>query len=114
MTTISILNGYGDTKLTWDASDPDQCAEIRQTVADLAAKGYIFFLVDGTPADAVTAGAGMLVVRKLTPAEVVPEVEPEPEPETEPETPADKPRGKRGRPGKNAQNIVAARPVAGG
>jgi hypothetical protein len=73
MNTLSILNGKGDTKLTWDAADPEQCREARATVAELKRAGYLFFLVDGNPADEVTAGSGALIVRKLTAEEVVEE-----------------------------------------
>ena len=40
MNTLSILNGKGDTKLTWDAADPEQCREARATVAELKRAGY--------------------------------------------------------------------------
>lgn len=71
MNTLSILNGKGDTKLTWNPADPAECANARRTVADLQASGYIFFLVDATPDSLIEAGAGQLVVRRLTADEVV-------------------------------------------
>ncbi len=116
--TLSILNGHGDTKLSWDPADPAQCAEIRKTVADLKALGHLFFLANGSPADEVSVGAGTLLVRRLDADEVAPDPVP-PEPPTALEsadaTPAPK---RRGRPPRNpvvpAQNVVAIRPLRGG
>lgn len=71
MRTLSILNGSGDTQLTWDRDNPEECEAARQAVADLASRGYQFFLTDGRPADAVAAGGGTLLVRRLKPEEVV-------------------------------------------
>jgi hypothetical protein len=116
MTTIlSILNGSGDTKVTWDHDNPEEVAQARQTVADLAALGYVFFLTDGTPADAVTAaGGGALIARKLAPDEVVAAVAETTLPADSPETP-ERPK-RRGRPPKvrPETNVVAARPLRGG
>lgn len=70
-TTLAVLNGRGDSKLTWDPADPGQCAAARAMVAELKASGYTFYLVAGGPADEVAAGDGALVVRKLDADEVV-------------------------------------------
>lgn len=104
MNTLSILNGQGDTKLTWDANDPTACDEIRRQVAALKDQGYLFFLVDGRPADEVAAGGGELVVRRMEAEEVA----------AEPAEPA--PTKRRGRPPRAAQDqsVVAVRPLRGG
>lgn len=113
MNTLTILDGSGDTTITWDHDDDAAREEARRTVADLKEKGYAFFLVDGSPADEVSAAAGKLIVRRLTAEEVTAPL-PEPEPEaTEPgavdETSAlIRPRG---RPRKQ---VVATRPIQGG
>lgn len=129
MDTLTILDRTGDTKLTWDPENAAEREEARRTVADLKAKGYSFFLLDGRPADAVTAGDGAIVVRKLTAAEVVdddtePEPESAPEPDATPSGPVQdpspelcqcgKPKGHRGRCPTKPRNVVAVRPVAGG
>ena len=114
MHTLSILDRTGDTKLTWDPDNPGECASARETVAALKAQGYTFFLVDGKPADEVTAGGGTLVVRKLTADEVV-AAEPEPPAQADPaKCRCGKPAGHRGRCPGVPRNVVAVRPVAGG
>jgi hypothetical protein len=122
ITTLSILNGQGDQTITWDHSDPQQVAEARQTVAALAASGYTFFLVDGSPADPVDLGKGTLIVRKLTAAELTEVPAPEPAPPSEPAPEAKR----RGRPRKvpaapdtpgpelAERQAVAVRPLRGG
>jgi len=121
-TRLTVLNGTGDTKITWDHSNPEECAEARKTVADLKAAGYVFFLVDGSPADEVASGAGLLIVRKMKPEELT---DPGPElveatavPEAPEPAPAAKRRGRppkaRTRPETPDQNIVAVRPMNGG
>jgi hypothetical protein len=128
MRTLSILNGSGDTKLTWDQNNPEECEAARQTVADLASRGYQFYRTDGSPADAVTAGGGTLLVRRLKPEEVVTETAPVPETREEPlahETPNESvgpdragPK-RRGRPPKSApaeggENVIAVPVLRGG
>lgn len=111
--TLSILGAKGDTKLTWNPDDPEDCERARQTVAALKASGFAFFLADNSPADEINGGGmGTLIVRKLTPEEVVPESDPPADPTPDVPTPPPK---RRGRPPKNAaQNVVAVRPVQGG
>jgi hypothetical protein len=70
---LRVLNGRGDTKIEWDHNDPSQVESARKIIHDLRLQGYLFFLVDGNPADEVTAGSGALIVRKLTAEEVVEE-----------------------------------------
>lgn len=110
--TLSILGSKGDTKLTWDPNDPADCERARQTVAALKAQGFSFFLLDGRAAGEVNGGGeGTLIVRKLTPEEVVPDP-PAPDEEPAPATPK-----RRGRPPKQkveGQSVVAVRPVQGG
>jgi hypothetical protein len=115
-TNISILNGKGDTSLTWDHDDPIQIEAMRTMVADLASKGYQFFLVNGKPADTVAAGQGHLVVKKLTAQEIVEPVEESKTPDTPLLAIADtpEPTKRRGRAKKGEQNVVAVRPVRGG
>ena len=110
MTELIILSHEGDTTLTWDDNDPAAREEMRQTVADLAVRGYSFFLTDGRPADAVTAGGGTLIVRKLRAEEVVEPPPPAGEPEP---APADTAK-RRGRKGVPRKTVVATRPIAGG
>lgn len=107
--TLSILGGKGDVKLTWDPNDPADCERARATVAELKLGGFAFFLTSGKPADEINGGGeGTLIVRKLTAEEVVPEPSAE-------SPPAPK---RRGRPPKakpaEGQNVVAVRPVRGG
>ncbi len=111
--SLTILNGRGDTRLTWNPADPTECAEVRKTIADLKVQGYTFFLVDGAPADEVTAGAGTLLVRRLTADEVVAS-ESEPRPGASPDPETDPPAKRRGRPPKAVRAVVAVRPVQGG
>lgn len=106
--TLSILGGNGDMKLTWDPANTDECEQTRKTVADLKAKGYGFFLVDNRIADEVEAGQGTLIVKKLTAEEVVPE------PVIEEAVAAPKRRGRPPKAVPAAQNVVAIRPVMGG
>lgn len=96
--SLSILDATGDRKVYWDPAKPEDVARAREEVATLKEAGYRFFLIDGTPADEITAAGaqGELVAKIITPDEVVEEV----------------PAGKR-RPGR-PRKIVAARPVAGG
>lgn len=108
MVELTILDGHGDTTLTWDHTDLEAREEIRRTVADLKAKGYIFFLVDGTPADEITAGAGALIVRRLTADQVV---DVEPVQDVKPQAASQEQPKHRGRPRKN---VIATRPVSGG
>jgi hypothetical protein len=106
MPRLTVLNSEGDTTLTWDAANPEQVAEIRQTVADLKEAGYTFFLADNSPADEVAAGAGTLLARRLAAAEVA-QV-------TDPAIPAETPRrGRRTATAPQAE-VVAVRPQRGG
>lgn len=107
--TLSVLNGMGDTKFTWDPNDPADCERMRATVADLKASGYVFFLADNRPADEVEAGQGNLIVRKLTTDEIVPEAPVESTAES-----PEQPRRRGRKPGVPNQNVVAVRPVRGG
>ena len=111
MNTLSILDRTGDTKITWDASDPKQCAEVRATVEALHAQGYTFFLVSGGPADAVAAGSGSLVVKKLK-ADAVAAPTPTESPACD--TPTLEPGSAPKRLGRPRKNVVAVRPMAGG
>lgn len=63
--TLSILNGSGDTKLSWDPASPADVAQAREQVAALKEKGYQFFLTRGTQPDEVEAGLGELLVRRI-------------------------------------------------
>jgi hypothetical protein len=121
MNTLTILDKTGDTKLTWDQTDPASCQKARDTVAALKAQGYSFFLVDGNPADEVTAGSGEIVVRKLAGDEVVvtvaepSESTPKPSESVEPGLcQCGKKQGHRGRCPKTGRSVVAVRPIAGG
>jgi len=107
-TELIVLDHTGHESLTWDHDDAEDRERARQLIADLKAAGYSFFLVDGTPADEVTAGQGKLLVRKLT-AEQVTESPEQESPAAEPE-PKQQPK-KRGRP---RRQVVATRPMAGG
>lgn len=116
MDTLTILDRTGDTKLTWDPSDPDQCAAARAQVEVLKQNGYGFFLVDGRQADAVGLGDGQLVVKKITAAEVVEDVGPDTSgPVSEPSRcRCGKPKGHRGRCPGSGRAVVAVRPLVGG
>lgn len=117
ITTLSVLNSTGDLKLTWDSNNSAECEAMRETVADLKAKGYSFFLVDGSPADEVSAGSGGLLVRRLAADELV-------ETTTGPIAEASPTPKRRGRPPKAKvtadtesgldRRVVAVRPVRGG
>lgn len=110
-TELIVLSHEGDTTITWDDGDEKAREEARQTVADLRRQGYSFFLVDGRPADEITAGGGTLIVRKLTADEVLapPQAEPgEGEPAVEPD------QSTRPRKGRKPKQVVATRPVSGG
>lgn len=110
MNELIILSHEGDTTITWDDSDVKAREEARQTVTDLKARGYSFFLVAGRPADEIAAGGGTLIVRKLTAKEVIETGEPDPETD-EPEVTAEPERKRKGRPRKQ---VIATRPIAGG
>jgi hypothetical protein len=116
-TTLSVLDRTGDTKVTWDHDNPEECDKARAKVAELKAQGYTFFLVDGTPADEVSAGEGYLSARILESREVVAETASEEFAEVTPVpegTPVLVRRG-RGRPAKQAdKSIIAVRPMRGG
>lgn len=46
--TIGILNvGAGDTKLTFDRNNPDDCARAARTVADMISRGYVILIEAG-------------------------------------------------------------------
>lgn len=47
---LRILGAAGDTRLTWDVNDPASREKARAEIARMKAAGYLFFLVDGTPA----------------------------------------------------------------
>lgn len=70
-TRLSILGSSGDITVTWDHDDPESREDARKEVERLRELGYTFFLVDGTPADEVTAGQGQLVVKRLTAEELI-------------------------------------------
>lgn len=113
LTTLSVLDRSGDITLTWDHSDEAARENARKEVERLWKAGYSFFLADGSPVDAIAAGAGTLIVRRLDADEVV--TPPAPEPESPPaEPPTDPPRKRRGRPSKADRHVVAVRPLAGG
>lgn len=112
---LRILGAAGDTRLTWDANDPADRERARAEVARLRTAGYLFFLVDGTPADEVTAGNGELVARFATDADLLDPTPTEaqdtaPAPTTDEPEPAAK---RRGRPRKTTQ-AIATRPLRGG
>ena len=126
ITALSILGAAGDVTITWDHADPVAVAKARAEVEALAKAGFSFFRVDGTPADPIAAGAGTLVVRKLTADELVgATAESDPAGDApaigaegaavEPavEAPADPPK-RRGRPPKADRKAIAVRPLAGG
>ena len=120
-TTLSILCSRGDTKITWDHNDPAATEKARREIEGLREKGYSFFLVSGEPADAVAAGRGELIVRRLDANEVVP-AQPDDEPEPVSQLPessdeAAPPKRRRGRPSKATdadRRVIAVRPVRGG
>jgi hypothetical protein len=112
-TTLSILNGSGDQTLTWNHNIPEDVAKIREIIAALKSAGYQFFLVDGTPADEVTAGAGTLIVKKLTAEELtaapdLPLADELPAEATLPDAEPDTTKKGRGR------KAIAVRPMSGG
>lgn len=117
ITRLSILDRSGDITITWDHADEAAREKARAEVARLASLGYSFFLVDGTPADAIASGAGTLIVRRLTADEVVDlpieGVPGETEGESPATVPADPPK-RRGRPRKADRQAIAVRPLQGG
>lgn len=70
--TLFILNSTGDMQLTWDHTDPAEIEKARAELQALKDAGYEFFLVDGTPADAIAAGAGTLNCRRANVADLLP------------------------------------------
>jgi hypothetical protein len=113
ISTLSVLDRSGDLTLTWDHSDEAARENARQEVERLWKAGYSFFLANGSPVDAVAAGAGTLIVRRLDAAEVVAETPPD-EPSEPAEAPVDPPSKRRGRPPKADRHVVAVRPLSGG
>lgn len=71
---LHVLDQSGDIKITWDADDAESCRKARVEVEHLKAAGYHFFLVDGNPADEVTAGRGTLNCRRISADELLPPV----------------------------------------
>lgn len=71
LSRLTVMDGSGDTELRWDPLDPDEVEAMRATVETLRTKGFVFFLVDGRPADEVTAGNGGLVAKRIQAEEVV-------------------------------------------
>lgn len=101
---IQILNASGHLTLEWDPDDPAAVEAIRVEVQNLQHAGYTFYLTEEEPADAVAAGRGKLLVKRLTdPVAELAAVDKEPE--------APK---RRGRPAKPTSTAVATRPMAGG
>jgi len=90
---VNILDATGHTELRWDPEKPDECAGARETIQALKRQGFVFFLTDGRPADEVTAGDGMVLVRRLSPVEIESVV-------TERENPGEPDKPGRGRPHK--------------
>lgn len=43
--TMSVMDGTGDTKSTWDSDKPEEVEEARRTFDNLKAKGYSAFRV---------------------------------------------------------------------
>jgi hypothetical protein len=70
MSRLTVLNGTGDTEIKWDPGNPTEVATMRATVDALKAKGFVFFLVDGHPANEPIDGLGTLSVRRISPEEV--------------------------------------------
>jgi len=70
-TELSILGRAGDIKLTWDKDDPESVAKARAEIARLKQAGYMFYIVDGSPADEIAAGNGELTARFASEAELV-------------------------------------------
>lgn len=107
---LSILGRAGDIKITWDHNDPEAREKARAEVKKLREAGYLFFLMDDTPADEIAAGNGELKARLASDEEIL-----GPEPEaTEPETDdAPKKRGRKaGVP--NKVKSIAVPPLRGG
>jgi hypothetical protein len=110
MTELRVLDRSGDTRVTWDHHDEASKTKARAEVARLKEAGYLFFLVDGSPADEIEGGRGELVARYVDETELfeTPAIEsPTPTEEAPPATEAPK---KKGRPRK----VIATRPVRGG
>lgn len=62
---IQVMDSTGHTTLEWTTGDAGEEARMRELVATMQQAGYTFFVVDGAPADAVSAGGGKLIVRRL-------------------------------------------------
>ena len=56
MGTIKIMDGTGDTRLTWDADNDDEVTAARKTFKELTGKGYAAFSMkkNGEPSVKVT------------------------------------------------------------
>lgn len=106
---LSVLGGSGDIKITWDKSDPESIAKARAEVKRLREAGYLFFIVDGSPADEITAGNGELHARFATEEELLEPAPTEPETQEMPEPEAPKKRGR-----KPKVNVIAVPPLRGG
>jgi len=64
------LDKTGDTPILWDINNPDSCREAAAIIAALKEQGYMFFAVDGSEVETVTAdGVVHARPRKLTAAE---------------------------------------------
>ncbi|HXJ56433.1 MAG TPA: hypothetical protein VNU68_07185 [Verrucomicrobiae bacterium] len=102
---LRILGAAGDVKITWNHDDQADRAKARAEVARLKAAGYLFFLLDGSPADEVSSGNGELVAHIASDEEII-----APEPA---ETPAE-PEVRRGRPKGAVKKAIAVKPMRGG
>lgn len=116
-TLLSILDGSGDFTVTWDHDNQEDREKARLEVERLRAAGYSFFLTDGTPADAIAAGAGTLIVRRLDASEVVDPLSthtPDHPTVAADDQPTEPAKRRRGRPPKADRHVVAVRPLRGG
>lgn len=68
---LSILGPAGDIKITWDHNDPVEREKARAEVKKLREAGYLFFLMDDTPADEIAAGNGELKARLAMEEEIL-------------------------------------------
>ena len=111
MPRIDVLNATGHLSLDWSADDPAQVEAVRREVAALRAAGYTFWLTETEPADAVAAGRGHLLVRRVDdPITALSGIQ-----ESMPEVPDPVPQAsRRGRRPKSEAAVVAVRPMAGG